>query len=85
MRVQLFTTMGCHLCDEALALLEALIDSGFDMQVEEVDIADSETLMEQYGIRIPVIRVIDQDDELDWPFDIQRLQMFLLMQEDRTP
>ena len=84
MKVQLFTTMGCHLCDEALALLEALINSGFDMEIEEVDIADSESLMEQYGIRIPVIRVMDQDDELGWPFDIQRLQMFLIMQEDKA-
>lgn len=82
MKVQLFTTVGCHLCEEALGLLTTLVESGFNFDIEEVDIADSETLMERYGIRIPVIKVIDHDDELGWPFEIEQLQTFLLTQEE---
>ncbi len=82
MKVQLFTTVGCHLCEEALAQLVALIDSGFTLEVEEVDIADSETLLERYGVRIPVVKVIDHEAELGWPFDIQQLQAFLVSQEE---
>jgi hypothetical protein len=47
------------------------------MDIEAVEIADSEDLMDQYGVRIPVIRVDHRDDDLGWPFDRQQLQLFL--------
>ena len=71
----LYTTLGCHLCEQALELLEPLVgDSSF--RLESIDIAESDELMERYGIRIPVLRRPDIDKELGWPFDQQQLRGF---------
>jgi hypothetical protein len=72
----LYTTLGCHLCEQALELIEPLVgDSSF--RLEAIDIAKSDELMERYGIRIPVLRRPDIDKELGWPFDQQQLSAFL--------
>ena len=72
----LYTTLGCHLCEQALELLEPLVgDSSF--RLESIDIAESDELMERYGIRIPVLRRPGIDKELGWPFDQQQLSAFL--------
>lgn len=75
MNVQLFTTLGCHLCEEAHEQLLSLIDRGMDLRIELVEIADSEELMDRYGITIPVIRT--QDREIRWPFSADALRTFL--------
>ncbi len=67
----LYTTPGCHLCEHA----EAILDSegvGF----RAVDIADSDTLIERYGVRIPVVAT-SSGRELGWPFDASALTAFL--------
>ena len=76
MSVRLFTTLGCHLCDHALAQLRTLKDQGFVVDFSEIDIANSEELMANYGIRIPVIARED-DEELGWPFTLEELTAFL--------
>jgi glutaredoxin len=73
--VQLFTTLGCHLCEEAQDQLQSLVANGMDLSVELVEIADSEELMDRYGITIPVIRA--EDREIGWPFSMLELQTFL--------
>ena len=75
MRIELFTTLGCHLCEEALVLATQLQQSGMKLDITEVEIADSPELVEQYGIRIPVIR--QGDREIGWPFNLTELQQFL--------
>lgn len=75
MRIELFTTLGCHLCEEALALATQLQQSGMKLEITEVEIADSPELVEQYGIRIPVIR--QGGREIGWPFNLTELQQFL--------
>ena len=67
----LYTTSGCHLCEHAEAILE---QGGHDFQA--VDIADDLSLMEQYGVRIPVVKD-DAGRELGWPFDGTQLEQFL--------
>ncbi|UZJ45599.1 glutaredoxin family protein [Marinimicrobium sp. C6131] len=63
----LYTTLGCHLCERAKdELWPALTQSGW--RLEEVDIADSDTLMARYGTRIPVVARSDSGAELGWPF-----------------
>ena len=61
------TTEGCHLCDEALAMLLAM-EPLAGCWLEAVDVADSDALMERYGERIPVVRVPENGAEIDWPF-----------------
>jgi glutaredoxin len=73
--VQLFTTLGCHLCEEAHEQLRSLMGSGMDLSIELVEIAESEELMDRYGITIPVIRA--NDSEICWPFSSDELQAFL--------
>ncbi|MDX1537896.1 glutaredoxin family protein [Arsukibacterium sp.] len=58
----LYSTWGCHLCEEAEALL---IAAGLEFQV--VDIIDDEQLLQQFRLHIPVISA--DDNLLYWPFD----------------
>ena len=73
---QLFTTLGCHLCELAEEEIMPLVEHG--LLVELVDIADSEALFEAYGLRIPVLRRVDTGAELGWPFDTGQVVSFLL-------
>jgi hypothetical protein len=72
---QLFGTLGCHLCEVAEAELMPLVEHG--LLVELVDIAESEAMIDDYGLRIPVLRRTDTGAELDWPFDTDQVVMFL--------
>ncbi|MDH5737873.1 MAG: glutaredoxin family protein [Gammaproteobacteria bacterium] len=76
MIVKLYTTSGCHLCEEALTMLDTLRkdNPSFNINIEEVEIANCDRLVETYGIRIPVIAVEDQ--EIGWPFSPLELQAF---------
>ena len=60
-----YTTAGCHLCDQAWALI-AGASLSLPVEVTVVDIADKGGLVEQYGERIPVLAKGSQ--ELGWPF-----------------
>ncbi len=70
----LYITSGCHLCDQA----EALVRRHADMVVGLVEIADDAELLERYGIRIPVLRRWDTGRELDWPFDAAAVRRLVL-------
>jgi hypothetical protein len=62
----LYSTAGCHLCEQAEALLQPLLHAGL-IQLQVVDISHDEELVRRYGIRIPVLACGEQ--ELGWPFD----------------
>ena len=62
----LYSTLGCHLCEEAKALLMPLLVRS-RWQLQEVDIAEDDDLLANYGIRIPVLS-IPSVGELNWPF-----------------
>jgi hypothetical protein len=71
-----YVTDQCELCKQAeQVLVETPIDT--PIPVEVVDIAESETLVEQYGERIPVLRMDPQGKELNWPFDQNDVINFL--------
>lgn len=61
----LFSTTHCHLCDEAVAILDSLSELEFTV----IEISDSATLIDLYGTRIPVLQRTDNQVELDWPFN----------------
>lgn len=77
-RLTLYGTAGCHLCEDAKALLTKGIvrDSG-RYSVHIADIADDAQLMERYGLRIPVLRDLGSGAELDWPFGPDEIMTFL--------
>ncbi len=68
----LYTTSGCHLCEQAEALVRRQT-----ARVGTVEIIDDAELLERYGVRIPVLRRLDTGNELDWPFDAAEVQRLL--------
>ncbi|GAB4296433.1 MAG: glutaredoxin family protein [Methylophaga sp.] len=72
MQITLFTTEGCHLCEQAYDLLRSLPDS-HALQIDLQEIGDDDDLVARYGIRIPVVQFPDQE-ELDWPFSLTDLE-----------
>ena len=77
MKARLYTTLGCHLCEEAAAMLGRLAAAGLPVEVEAVDIAGSEQLLADYGVRIPVVAGGRKGGELAWPFSLEELRAFL--------
>jgi hypothetical protein len=64
MKLLLYGTRSCHLCEQAGAMLHQA-----GVTAEYIDIAEDEALLERYGMRIPVLRRVDSGAELGWPFD----------------
>lgn len=89
--IYLYTTSGCHLCEQAQALLlPVLINvcalNGLPLdalRISAVEISDDIVLVERYGVRIPVIKLAGTDDELDWPFNQEQAFEFLNTQLSR--
>jgi hypothetical protein len=75
-KIYLYSTLGCHLCEDALVLLSPYINREL-VAVDEVDIADSDELMELYAVSIPVLKKHDSAEELAWPFGKNQLETFL--------
>ncbi|MEZ5572340.1 MAG: glutaredoxin family protein [Halioglobus sp.] len=72
----LYGTRFCHLCELAQGMIDDVGLAADDVQIETVDISDSDILFERYGIRIPVLQHTDLR-ELEWPFTAVQLRLFL--------
>lgn len=70
----LYGTSGCHLCDNALAIIQPLL-LRFDVLLTQIDISGNEALEDQYGIRIPVLAC--NGKELGWPFNAAEVEELL--------
>ena len=70
----LYSSEGCHLCEDALALCTPLINN---KALAIKDIVDDETLVALYGVHIPVLMHVDTKKELFWPFSSQDVITFL--------
>jgi glutaredoxin len=70
-KVVLYGKPGCHLCDEARAVVaEAL--AGRDIDLEEVDVTLDPALEHRYGERIPVLAV-DGEELFEYVVDARVL------------
>ena len=76
MTLKLYTTSGCHLCEQAEVLLNDLKAQGI-CQWQPVEISESDDLIERYGIRIPVVGREGRADELGWPFSLEQLRQWV--------
>ncbi|MGF1684235.1 glutaredoxin family protein [Photobacterium minamisatsumaniensis] len=79
MLIKLYSTQGCHLCEQAYSLL---VQVGVEERVQTVDIAFDDALFSRYGITIPVLAIEQNDSsstssELGWPFDADQLAAWL--------
>jgi glutaredoxin len=70
MTITLYSTEGCHLCEQALKLLQLC-----QVKVDVIDIAFDDELFMRYGVTIPVVQ--HKTSELNWPFNLQQLQQWL--------
>jgi len=52
---EFLTPSGCHLCDDARALVNTEVTRRGG-EVREIDIDSDENLVEEFGIRVPVLR-----------------------------
>ena len=73
----LYSTEGCHLCEDAEALLRAAQAQHSSLHWTVIDIANDDVLFEKYGWLIPVLRLQESAEELRWPFDGPALIGFL--------
>lgn len=88
----LYSTSACHLCEDALVILNDLHEQMLELAKEKdfllhdhsvytvkvVDIAVDDELIDVYGPRIPVLIFPSGGEELVWPFDIQAVYEFIL-------
>ena len=70
MSLTLFSSLGCHLCEQA----EDIVDY-VGVPFEVVDITSDVELVRLYGVRIPVLKRSD-GSELGWPFDALDVERF---------
>ena len=74
-RLTLLGKPGCHLCDDARAIvLEVAGERG--LEVEERNILDDEALLGQYAEEIPVLLIDDRVHAI-WRIDPARLRRAL--------
>lgn len=59
-RVTLYAKPGCHLCEEARAVVDA-VRAERPFELEEVDVSLDPVLHRRYGERIPVIAIAGED------------------------
>jgi len=74
-RVVLYSRPGCHLCDEARAVILEVRDR-VPFAFEEVDIETDDELVRDYGVRIPVV-AIDGQERFEIAVDAGRLARLL--------
>ncbi|MGQ4516462.1 glutaredoxin family protein [Streptomyces sp. DW26H14] len=71
-RVTLISKPGCHLCDDARAVVERVCaQTGADF--EEKDITGDEVLRDAYWEQIPVV-LVDGEQHTFWRVDEKRLR-----------
>lgn len=79
----LYTGPKCSLCGKAESLLYA---SGIGAsQLQKVDVTCSLELKKKYGIKIPVLKRADLEQELFWPFDQDDLAKYLSTSPSLAP
>jgi glutaredoxin len=74
-RIVLYGKPGCHLCDDARAVVEAVCAETGE-RFEEVDITSSEELLGEFGEQIPVTFVDGRQHDF-WRVDRDRLRAAL--------
>jgi hypothetical protein len=75
MSLILFGTEGCHLCEDAEALLHRVLPA--DLTFSKQDIIGHAEWEDRYAILIPVLLDTESGQELRWPFDAEKIQHFI--------
>ncbi len=73
--VTIYGRTGCHLCEDALLILENLKEE-LDFEIEEILIDGNEELEKLYGDQIPVTHIDGQHHDF-WRVDPERFKSCL--------
>ena len=73
--VLMYSRQGCHLCDEAREVIEALRAQG-PFEFEEVFIDGNDDLERDYGVRLPVV-LVDGREEFEYRVEGEALRGLL--------
>ena len=67
----LYSSEGCHLCEQADALIKQVITPA---DVSIIDIVSDDSLVELYGMHIPVFENTHSGEKLYWPFSVSDIE-----------
>ena len=76
MNLNLYTTSQCHLCEQAESMLAAVAND-FNLQWSTIEIAEDARLLNLYEIKIPVLKRLDNNQEICWPFTLNEIRQFI--------
>jgi len=77
MKLILFGTSACHLCEQAEGILSVILNNFPQIELEHIDIAEHDAWQEKYAIRIPVLYHEKSQKELGWLFDEHDVKTFI--------
>lgn len=69
----LYSTSHCHLCELAESILKDISVLN-DIVWTTIEITEDSMLLLRYEIKIPVIKRVDNEIEIAWPFTAQEIQ-----------
>lgn len=74
---KLYSTSHCHLCEQAEELINS-IQNEYDVSFTIIDIADDISLQAIYERRIPVLKRLDNNEEIGWQFAIDDIKKIIM-------
>ena len=72
----LYSTSHCHLCEKAELFLSNLTLK-YDIAWNLVEITDDSQLLMLYEIKIPVLKRLDTNTEICWPFSEADIELLI--------
>ena len=76
LRLKLYSTSHCHLCEQAESFLVNLANE-YDIGWQIIEITENNELYENYSLIIPVIKRLDNNVEISWPFTEVDIHAFI--------
>jgi hypothetical protein len=76
MRLLLLGTAGCHLCEDALLLINRCRYKA-EFTIEQIDIAEQTEWQDDFATKIPVLLEPETHKSLDWPFTQEDILTFI--------
>jgi hypothetical protein len=77
MQLLLFGTSGCHLCEQAEAIIDEYRRTDKELKIHIIDIAEQELWQYLYAVRIPVLHDPETLTDISWPFDLAAVEKFI--------
>lgn len=77
MKLILFGTSACHLCEQAEEILTIILPRFPQLILEKIDIAEQTEWQELYAVKIPVVYHAESKREIGWPFNENDVTTFI--------